>query len=125
MMALMADHPELIATPEAHKAFCLLTDDRLRDMYSAAREGQTLAELIANPAVIPPSKLELVTRQIEAKDPRKQLTSMIENLESQRQELAHRDLRKSLSSAGRGNDRELQRELALRAVAEKKGKSHV
>ena len=125
MMALMADHPELIATPEAHKAFCLLTDDRLRDMYSAAREGQTLAELIANPAVIPPSKLEMVERQREAKDPRGTLSFMIEGLESQRKDLAHRDLRKSLSSAGRGNDRELQRELALRAVAEKKGKSHV
>src|SRR5262249_44616536 len=36
LVALLADHPSLIATSEADKAFWLLTDARLQAMYSAA-----------------------------------------------------------------------------------------
>ena len=45
VISLLADHPSLIATVEADKAFWLLTDARLRDMYSAARAGQSFLEL--------------------------------------------------------------------------------
>lgn len=48
LLALMADHPSLLATTQANKAFSLLTDDRLRDMYSAALAGASLAELAAD-----------------------------------------------------------------------------
>jgi DNA primase len=54
LLALVADHPTLLATPQANKAFSLLTDDRLRDMYSAARAGASLAVLA--PDRLPPGR---------------------------------------------------------------------
>src|SRR5262249_27151352 len=38
VVALLADHPKLIASSEADKAFWLLTDERLQAMYREARE---------------------------------------------------------------------------------------
>ena len=124
VIVLLADHPDLIATPEADKAFWLLTDARLRDMYSAARDGQSLIELLSNPvtAQLSPSNVELVlSKQREVKDPRRELARMIENLDGKKGQLAQRDLGKDLAAAKRGNDRELQRKLAQLAEAERKG----
>ena len=124
VMVLLADHPELIATPEADKAFWLLTDARLQAMYSAARAGQSLHELLSNPvaAQLPPSSVELVlSKQREVKDPRRELARMIDNLDGKKGALAQRDLGKNLAAAKRGNDRELQRKLAQLAEAERKG----
>ena len=45
LVTLFADHPELLSTVEADKAFSLLTDTRLRAICSAARAGQTIVEL--------------------------------------------------------------------------------
>ena len=124
VIVLLADHPDLIATPEADKAFWALTEPRLKAMYSAAREGQSLLELLSNPvaAQLPPKTVELVlAKQREVKDPRRELARMIENLEGRKGQLVQRELGKDLAVAKRGTDRERQRLLAQLAVAEAKG----
>jgi DNA primase len=41
-LAILADHPSLLEVAEQRDLLSLLTDSRLRDMYSAAREGQAM-----------------------------------------------------------------------------------
>ncbi|MGE0402966.1 MAG: DNA primase [Kofleriaceae bacterium] len=80
VITLLADHPSLIATAEADKAFWLLTDARLRDMYSAARDGQPLLE--SAPVQLPKPSAEYVLsgKYAETKDPRAELLKMVTNL---------------------------------------------
>jgi len=121
VIALLADHPSLIATAEADKAFWLLTDARLRDMYSAARAGQPFHELVAVHLLSPTAEHVLSGKYAETKDPRAALLAMAKNLEARKTEVGRNDLRKQLADAGRSNNRELQRQLARLAEAERKG----
>jgi DNA primase len=121
LITLLADHPVLIATSEADKAFWLLTDGRLRDMYSAARDGQSLLELA--PVRLPPTtaKHVLSGKYTSAKDPPSSLAAMTRNLEARKVGVEMVELRKSLADAKRRGDHGLARELAQRAVAERRG----
>jgi DNA primase len=121
VITLLADHPSLIATAEADKAFWLLTDTRLRAMYSGAREGQPLHELVA--VHLPPSTAEHVLsgKYAEAKDPRAALLAMARNLEVRKTQVGRNELNKSLADAARTGNRELARRLAQLAEAERKG----
>ncbi len=121
VITLLADHPSLIATAEADKAFWLLTDARLRDMYSAARAGQPFHELVAVHLISPTAEHVLSGKYAETKDPRAALLAMAKNLEARKTEVGRNDLRKQLADAGRSNNRELQRQLARLAEAERKG----
>ncbi|HEY1552048.1 MAG TPA: DNA primase, partial [Kofleriaceae bacterium] len=119
LVRLLLDHPSLIATPEADKAFWLLTDDALQAMYRQARAGTPLLELVSQSQV---AKHVLSGKHTEHKDPRAALLAMIQGLE-QRQALvdAKRDLR-SFSDAKRGtHDRDDVRLQAQLAVAKKQG----
>lgn len=42
IVAILADHPALLSNAEELEVFSLLTDARLRDMYSAARDGRPI-----------------------------------------------------------------------------------
>ncbi|HEU4732869.1 MAG TPA: hypothetical protein VFT22_33470, partial [Kofleriaceae bacterium] len=121
LIALLADHPLLIATAEADKAFWLLTDGRLRDMYSAARDGQSFLELA--PVRLPPTtaKHVLSGKYASAKDPASSLAAMTRNLEARKVGASLVELKKSLADAKRRGDHGLARELAQRAVAERRG----
>ena len=121
VIALLADHPSLIATVEADKAFWLLTDARLRDMYSAARAGQPFHELVAVHLHSSTAELVLSGKYAETKDPRAALLAMAKNLEARKTTVGRNDLQKQLADAGRSNNRELQRQLARLAEAERKG----
>jgi DNA primase len=119
LLRLVLDHPSLIATPEADKAFWLLTDDALQAMYRQARAGTSLLELVSQSQI---AKHVLSGKHTEHKDPRAALLAMIQGLE-QRQALvdAKRDLR-SFSDAKRGmHDRDDVRLQAQLAVAKKQG----
>jgi DNA primase len=121
LIALLADHPALIATAEADKAFWLLTDARLRDMYSRAREGQSFLELA--PVQLPPplAKHVLSGKYTHAKDPASSLAAMTHNLEARKAGVGLVNLKNSLADARRRGDHDLARMLALRAVAERTG----
>ena len=121
VITLLADHPTLIATSDADNAFWLLTDGRLRDMYSAARAGQSFLELA--PVQLPQSTAAHVLsgKYAEAKDPRAALLAMTKNLEHRKTTMGRTELEKSLSDAGRTGNRELARRLAQLAEAERKG----
>ena len=41
-LAILADHPGLLEQAETRDLISLLTDSRLRDMYSAARAGEAM-----------------------------------------------------------------------------------
>jgi len=121
LLALFADHPQLIATAEADKAFWLLTDARLQAMYSAARGGESFLELAS--ANLPPPSAELVLsgKYTDIKSPSAVLATMTHGLEGRRATGGRAELKKSLAEAGRSGDRELARTLALLATAERKG----
>ena len=121
LIALLADQPALIATAEADKAFWLLTDARLRDMYSRAREGQSFLELA--PVQLPPPLAQHVLsgKYAHAKDPASSLAAMTHNLEARKAGVGLVNLKNSLVDARRRGDHDLARMLALRAVAERRG----
>jgi DNA primase len=121
LIALLADHPGLIATAESDKAFWLLTDARLRDMYSRARDGQSFLELA--PVQLPPSlaKHVLSGKYALAKDPASSLAAMTRNLEARKAGVGLVNLRNSLADARRRGDHELARQLAQQAVAVRTG----
>jgi len=121
VIALLADHPVLIATVEADRAFWLLTDARLRAMYSAARDGQSFLELA--PAQLPPTtaKHVLSGKYASAKDPPASLAAMTQNLEARKLGAGRIELKKSLADARRRGDHVLARELAQQAEAAGRG----
>jgi DNA primase len=121
LVMLLADHQVLIATAEADRAFWLLTDERLRAMYSAARAGPSLLELA--PVHLPPptAKLVLSGKYASAKDPSSSLAAMTRNLEARKAGAGLVELKKSLADARRRGDHDLARNLAQRAVAERTG----
>jgi DNA primase len=120
LISLLADHPVLIATAEADKAFWLLTDDRLRAMYSAARDGQHLLELA--PEHLPPPTAKLVmSGKYASKDPASSLSAMTRNLEARKVQVGRTELTRTLADAKRRGDHELARQLTQQAVAERTG----
>ncbi len=121
LVTLLADHPALIATAEADKAFWLLTDGRLRDMYSAARDGHSFLELA--PVRLPPTtaKHVLSGKYALAKDPPSSLAAMTRNLEARKAGVGLVALKNSLAEARRRGDHDLARQLAQQAVAERRG----
>jgi DNA primase len=121
LISLLADHPVLIATAQADKAFWLLTDERLRAMYSAARDGQSFLELAPQHLSPSSAKHVLSGKYVSAKDPPSSLAAMTTNLEARKANAARMAFRKTISSAGRSGDRDLSRELAQRAEAAGKG----
>ena len=116
-MSLLAENPNLIGSPQADKAFWLLTDGRLRDMYSGARDGQALSErLMATPF----KSLRTVfdERKKSTKSPEDQLQGMIEGLEAAKKAADRKALLKDIKQH---NDPELKRLLAQLATAESNG----
>ena len=121
-MSLLADHPLLIASPEADKAFWLLTDETLRAMYSAARDGQSFLELAPVHLPTPIAKLVLSGKYQDHKDARGQLVAMTQGLEQRKQAFEKAGLRKQLGAAKHGtSDKELVRLQARLAEAQRKG----
>jgi DNA primase len=115
LLALLADHPSLIGSAEADKAFWLLTDTRLRDIYTRAREGQSVLELA--PVELPPQTAQHVLsgKYAGAKDPIALLGQMASGFEARKKKLSKAELLKSMQEAQRRGDRELARRLALEA----------
>jgi hypothetical protein len=122
LIALLADHPSLVATVEADKAFWLLTDARLRDMYSAARErGQSLIELAPVQLPQPTAVILLSGKYAESKDPRAELLGQIQNLERRRGDVEVAQVQQGLEQARRRGDTNKARLLSQLAIAMRNG----
>jgi DNA primase len=121
VITLLADHPSLIASPEADKAFWLLTDDRLRAIYTAAREGSSVLELAPVKLPSPSAKHVLSGKYAGSKDPRAQLVAMLGELERRKTMLGEAELKRDLVQAQRSGDRVRARLLAQYAEAQRKG----
>jgi DNA primase len=121
LITLLADHPALIATAEADKAFCLLTDARLRAMYSAARDGASFLELA--PARLPPITAQHVLsgKYASTIDPSSSLSAMTRNLETRKAQIDRMAMTKLIGEAKRRGDHELARRVAQQYVAERTG----
>jgi DNA primase len=121
LITLLTDHPTLVASPEADKAFWLLTDSRLRDMYSAARAGQSFPDLVPVHLPTPTAQLVLSAKYTGITDPDVRLAAMVRNLERRKAEQGLGELKARMIEAGRKGDRELARKLAQLIEAERKG----
>jgi DNA primase len=122
LIAVLADHPGLITTAEADRAFWLLTDARLRDMYSAARRtGKSLQELA--PVHLPPSTAlhVLSGKYADARDPRAELLGHLRNLEHRLGEVEQAQVQRELAAAGRRGDHGRARLLSQLAIAMRTG----
>jgi hypothetical protein len=119
VLALLADHPDLISTDEADKAFSLLTDTRLRDICSAARAGQSLVDLATS---LPESTANLVLSGKYAADPepRSRLAAMATGLDHRKAVVGLNELRAQLAQATRQGDRDLERRLVAEIVSTRK-----
>lgn len=101
VIALLADHPALLATAEANGLFSLLTDVRLRDMYSAALRGASLVELAPDALPLTAAKKVLEARYATAEHPERQLLGMLEGLRTARHLRRSSELRRQLHDATR------------------------
>ena len=125
IIQLLTDHPTLIASTEADKAYWLLTDDTLRAMYHAARaaEGNQSFHVLA-PLHLPSSIAERVMsgKYSEHKDPRAALAEMVGLLETRKKMVEQLNLQKKLAAAKRGTSNpELTRLEAQLGVARRIG----
>jgi len=122
VIQLLNDHPSLIASPEADKAFWLLTDETLRAMYSAARDGQSFHELAPVHLPQPIAQIVMSGKYADHKDPRAALIELARHLELRKAKLETVSLQKKLADGKRGtSDRELARLEAQLAVARRTG----
>jgi len=120
-MSLLSDHPSLIASPDADKAFWLLTDARLRDMYSAARAGQSFHELATLHLPTNTARDVLSGKYATTIDPSALLAKMIELLSLRKHSAALDETRVQMLEAQRRGDRELASLLARLGMAQKTG----
>ena len=109
IIAILADHPDLMALAEKEDVGSLLTDGRLRDMYSAARSGRSLWE-------VAPFKEVLSGEFKSLPHPSRALFEAIRMLRSERLEATVRQLQTQLNDAQRRGDATLARELSLRVL---------
>jgi len=99
-----------------------LTDARLRDMYSAARErGQSLIELA--PVQLPQSTAVMLLsgKYAESKDPRAELVGQIQNLERRRSDVEVAQVQQGLEQARQRGDTNKARLLSQLAIAMRNG----
>ena len=115
LMALLGQHPELFPLAEELDVLSLLTDDGLRDMYSAARGGQPLWTCI--PVEISPEIAEHVLSGVKRSiaQPERTLREAVDNLRAARSKVQRDGLLREMEQARMRGNEELARELFERA----------
>jgi DNA primase len=111
LLALLADHPELMQAAEDQDVLSLLTDARLRDMYCAARQGSAM--LSAAPEDIGPLIAEhvLAGTYASVEDPAHSLAESVNRLRQKRSRSRLEQLKKQAQDARRRGDVALERRL--------------
>jgi DNA primase len=120
VLALLSDHPSLFPTAETLGLFSLLTDGRLRDMYSAARAGARIVELA--PSCLPPRAAEQVlsAKYAAETEPRRRLEQQVANLRHRTAQVGLAQLKTRMNEAQRAGDRDLVRRLFAEIVTTRK-----
>jgi len=114
LLAILAEYPQLMETAEENSVFSLLTDDRLRDMYCAARQDRSY---LSNPSDWPQELSSLIAAQMlageyaDVKDPEHCLTEAISTYKRKQQRARLAALRREAQIAKRRGDVELERKL--------------
>ncbi|HEY1558948.1 MAG TPA: DNA primase [Kofleriaceae bacterium] len=119
LIALLAEHPEVATSAEADSAFSLLTAPRLQAIYTAARAGQPVHELVM---ALPRSAYDLVMRKrryADLKNPRAELAQLVQNLQLRKERIERAERTKRMHEAQRRGDRELARQIATENVNRK------
>jgi DNA primase len=106
LVALLSDHPSLLPTAQADGVYSLLTDARLRDMYSAALAGGSLVELAPERLPTNAVKVVLAGRYASISNPDSQLRAMVAGLRAAARKRRHRELERQLVEARRAGDAE-------------------
>ena len=119
IISILADHPELLEVAEQNGVFSLLTDGRLRDMYSAARQENTLfsATETLSPHI---AKHVLQGAYANVDDPSHCLTEAVNVLRRSRQRLELEQLQKQANAARRRGDEGTERQLVRQILTLRK-----
>jgi DNA primase len=104
LLMLLSEHPSLLATADANGVFSLLTDARLRDMYSAALRGGALIELAPTHLPASSTKTFLEGRKRPSSDPERELLQMISGLRAAQHQRRRDELSRQLAEAKRRGD---------------------
>jgi hypothetical protein len=120
LVALLTDHPSLLPSAEEHGVLSLLTDERLRDMYSASLQAGALDVGLLSDSAPSFAELLLAGRFAQHQDPLRELERMVMGLRARDADLARKDLERRLADARRSGDRELERRLVSEAVLNRK-----
>jgi DNA primase len=114
LLAYLSEFPELMPVAETLDVLSLLTDSRLRDMYSAAAGGQPIwLSPSAIPAEIAAHVLSGSKKSVS--HPERALRESVDNLKTRREKQARLTLVRQLEQAERRRDEDLARELYARA----------
>jgi len=111
IIAILAAHPQLIEAAEEIGVFSLLTDARLRDMYSAALRGEPLVSNVAPLA----ERLEQ-SAYSSVSNPTQTLRDAAADLRRSRTRAEVAALQREAQQAGRRGDTETERQLVSKAM---------
>ncbi|ACY18861.1 DNA primase [Haliangium ochraceum DSM 14365] len=111
LLAILADHPDLLEVAEDKEVVSFLTDGRLRDIYFAARQGSSM--LSSAPEDIGPliAKYVLAGTYASVEDPAHCLDEALQRLRAGRSRTRLQQLQKQAYDARRRGDVALERRL--------------
>ena len=111
ILGILADHPQLMELAEENSVFSLLTDARLRDMYCAARQGESPLSALAEELSPVIAKHVLAGNYAAVKDPAHCLSEAIAGLARIRKRVELTELQRQVEVANRRGEVELERKL--------------
>ena len=114
LLAILADHPELMKIAEEIDVFSLLTDELLRDMYCRARSAGSIVNTVTgNEFSIPSEIAKRILRgaYVKVTDPTRCLQEAAMRIRESRGRKLLADLQKQAKVAKRRGDTELERKL--------------
>ncbi len=119
VLQILADHPSLIEEAERLGVFSLLTDRRLRDMYSAARAGEAPLSALPEDAAGDIAERVLAGDYANLADPQQTLREAVGNIRGirRRAELRRRNAEQAREADRRVADRHRERELLREILA--------
>ncbi|MCP4445572.1 MAG: DNA primase [Myxococcales bacterium] len=108
IICILAEFPELLAEAETQDVLSYLTDMRLRDMYTAAKEGQPMLSVTDDPGI---ARALLSGAFAGVTSPSHCLSEAAGTLKSAQRKKELAGLQKKIEEAGRRGDSELERQL--------------